>query len=177
MFRILAVSSAALIACLVLVSPVSSATGPAPVGGDPIQGDAVFRGAELGSKPWESYRGHAGIGAPMSVRAMQITGRDEDVPTGELVTTDLEVWSSVSTYRGAWHMGQSVETGKAIAASLKAQRYTVLALTEGYKSPSVSFRCDGLLEWAYENSEIDIVQDDEWSNLDPWTQIHAMTPR
>jgi len=33
---------------------------------------------------------------------------------------------------------------------------------EGYRSPGVSFRCDGLVEWCYETVGIDIVPDPDW---------------
>ncbi|MFH1548866.1 MAG: hypothetical protein ABID32_06145 [Candidatus Omnitrophota bacterium] len=48
----------------------------------------------------------------------------------------------------------------------------------GYKSPGVSFRCDGLVEYCYEQAGVDLVPGDTWNPktaLLPWR--HLLTPK
>jgi len=47
----------------------------------------------------------------------------------------------------------------------------------GYKSPDESFRCDGLVEYCYEEAGADIVGFDTWLTLTPMGQRNALSER
>ncbi|MCE9580977.1 MAG: hypothetical protein K8T20_00520 [Planctomycetes bacterium] len=156
--------------------PAVSAT--TATSGTPLSGDAVFRATGGDSSPFVGYSGHAGVMSSAGVMDMQSVLVASGPPAaGHFVTSTLVAWKRAATYLGAAHKGQSREVGILIEASVRSQRYTTLSLTVGYKSPGISFRNDGLLEWAYESAGLDIVAGDTWSTLSPAVQRAAMTAR
>jgi hypothetical protein len=185
MIRNLFIASSIIAAVLCTITGASSGptgtTSPSVgtvVAPAPLSGDAVFRTIGTDPMPFAGYAGHAGIVQGVSVMDMQMPAAAESTssPSG-FVVTSLGVWKRAATYSGAAHMGQSPEVGILIASSVRSQRYAAFGLTMGYKQPGVSFRSDGLLEWAYETNGLDIVPGDNWSTLSPAAQRIAMTPR
>ena len=103
-----------------------------------------------------------------SVRDMQLSG---------IRSVAFSTWKWESIYLGARHKGQSSAQGLTIARLAREQRSVSYAILWGYKSPGVSFRCDGLVEWAYETAGLDIVPGDHWWTLCPTLQSLYMSWR
>lgn len=161
------------------------------------KGDGLMRNYDfffdLYDLPFEPWPGHAGMywdfleyppTEPHDQRLIEMQG------AGLVLTNTLQTWINHVGEGDVW----GVKTMPALTATQR-QRLTEIAssftnagysLTNGYKNPLVNpptFRCDGLVEYAYEyvlgeegppGNNGGIVANDEWTSLNPLTMFNSV---